>query len=219
MKRILDIVFSGLGMVLLSPLLLPLACLLKATGEGEVFYIQTRIGKNGSPYGLLKFATMLKDSLNMGSGEITISNDPRVLPLGKLLRKSKINELPQLWNILVGDMSVVGPRPMVPNTYANYPVKAQKILNTVRPGLTGIGSIIFRDEEILLDGHEDPIGFYNKNIIPYKSELEIWFVENNSLWLYIKTIFVTAWVVIFPASKIADRVFNGIHRLPESLKI
>ena len=219
MKRILDIVFSGLGMVLLSPLLLPLACLLKATGEGEVFYIQTRIGKNGSPYGLLKFATMLKDSLNMGSGEITISNDPRVLPLGKLLRKSKINELPQLWNILVGDMSVVGPRPMVPNTYANYPEKAQEILNTVRPGLTGIGSIIFRDEEILLDGREDPIEFYNKNIIPYKSELEIWFVENNSLWLYIKTIFVTAWVVIFPASKIADRVFNGIPRLPESLKI
>lgn len=219
MKRILDVVFSGLGMVLLSPLLLPLACLLKATGEGEVFYIQTRIGKNGSPYGLLKFATMLKDSLNMGSGEITISNDPRVLPLGKLLRKSKINELPQLWNILVGDMSVVGPRPMVPNTYANYPEKAQEILNTVRPGLTGIGSIIFRDEEILLDGREDPIGFYNKNIIPYKSELEIWFVENNSLWLYIKTIFVTAWVVIFPASKIADRVFNGIPRLPESLKI
>ena len=219
MKRILDIVFSGLGMVLLSPLLLPLACLLKATGEGEVFYIQTRIGKNGNPYGLLKFATMLKDSLNMGSGEITISNDPRVLPLGKLLRKSKINELPQLWNILVGDMSVVGPRPMVPNTYANYPEKAQEILNTVRPGLTGIGSIIFRDEEILLDGREDPIGFYNKNIIPYKSELEIWFVENNSLWLYIKTIFVTAWVVIFPASKIADRVFNGIPRLPESLKI
>ena len=84
---------------------------------------------------------------------------------------------------------------------------------------TGIGSIIFRDEEILLDGREDPIGFYNKNIIPYKSELEIWFVENNSLWLYIKTIFVTAWVVIFPASKIADRVFNGIPRLPESLKI
>ena len=116
-------------------------------------------------------------------------------------------------------MSVVGPRPMVPNTYANYPVKAQEILNTVRPGLTGIGSIIFRDEEILLDGREDPIGFYNKNIIPYKSELEIWFVENNSLWLYIKTIFVTAWVVIFPASKIADRVFNGIPRLPESLKI
>jgi lipopolysaccharide/colanic/teichoic acid biosynthesis glycosyltransferase len=219
MKRILDIFLSGIGIFLLSPLLLPIACILKATGEGEVFYIQTRIGKNGSPFGLFKFATMLKDSPNLGSGEITINDDPRVLPLGKFLRKSKINELPQLWNILFGDMSVVGPRPMVPNTYANYPEKAQEILNTVRPGLTGIGSIIFRDEERLLDGHENPIDFYNKNITPYKSELEIWFVKNNTLWLYIKAIFVTAWVVIFPSSKIADRAFNGIPRLPENLKI
>ena len=219
MQRILDVIFAGLGMLFLSPLLLPIAFILKATGEGEVFYIQTRIGKNGSLFGLLKFATMLKDSPNIGSGEITIHSDPRVLPLGKFLRKSKINELPQLWNILIGDMSVVGPRPMVPNTYANYPAEAQEILNTVRPGLTGIGSIIFRDEERLLDDREDPIGFYNENITPYKSDLEIWFVQNNSLWLYIKAIFVTAWVVIFPASKIADIAFSGIPRLPESLKI
>jgi lipopolysaccharide/colanic/teichoic acid biosynthesis glycosyltransferase len=219
MQRILDVIFAGLGMLFLSPLLLPIAFILKATGEGEVFYIQTRIGKNGSLFGLLKFATMLKDSPNIGSGEITIHNDPRVLPLGKFLRKSKINELPQLWNILIGDMSVVGPRPMVPNTYANYPAEAQEILNTVRPGLTGIGSIIFRDEERLLDGRDDPIGFYNENITPYKSDLEIWFVQNNSLWLYIKAIFVTAWVVIFPASKIADSAFKGIPGLPESLKI
>ena len=219
MQRILDIVFSGVGMLFLSPLLLPIACLLKATGEGDVFYIQTRVGKNGSPFGLLKFVTMLRDSPNIGSGEITISNDPRVLPMGKFLRKSKINELPQLWNILIGDMSVVGPRPMVPNTYANYPAAAQEILNTVRPGLTGIGSIIFRNEERLLDGREDPIGFYNENITPFKSELEIWFVQNNSFWLYIKAIFVTAWVVVFPTSKIAGSVFSGIPRLPESLKI
>ena len=219
MQRILDVIFAGLGMLFLSPLLLPIAFILKATGEGEVFYIQTRIGKNGSLFGLLKCATMLKDSPNIGSGEITIHNDPRVLPLGKFLRKSKINELPQLWNILIGDMSVVGPRPMVPNTYANYPAEAQEILNTVRPGLTGIGSIIFRDEERLLDGRDDPIGFYNENITPYKSDLEIWFVQNNSLWLYIKAIFVTAWVVIFPTSKIADRAFIGIPELPESLKI
>jgi len=219
MQRILDVIFAGLGTLFLSPLLLPIAFILKATGEGEVFYIQTRIGKNGSLFGLLKFATMLKESPNIGSGEITIHNDPRVLPLGKFLRKSKINELPQLWNILIGDMSVVGPRPMVPNTYANYPAEAQEILNTVRPGLTGVGSIIFRDEERLLDGRDDPIGFYNENITPYKSDLEIWFVQNNSLWLYIKAIFVTAWVVIFPTSKIADRAFIGIPELPESLKI
>ena len=161
---------------------------------------------------------MLKDSPNIGSGEITVNNDPRVLPFGKFLRKSKINELPQLWNILVGDMSVVGPRPMTPNTYATYPEKAQEILNTVKPGLTGIGSIIFRDEERLLDDHEDSVKFYNQNITPYKSDLEIWFVENNSLWLYLKIILVTVWVVICPASKLSDRVFLRLPKLPESLK-
>ena len=178
MQRLLDIVLSGLGMLFLTPLLLPIACVLKATGEGEVIYKQARVGKNGSLFYVLKLATMLKDSPNIGSGEITINNDPRILPLGKFLRKSKINELPQLWNILVGDMSVVGPRPMVPNTYANYPKKAQEILNTVKPGLTGIGSIIFRDEERLLDGHEDSVEFYNQNITPYKSDLEVWFVAS-----------------------------------------
>lgn len=218
MERVLDFILSGLAVIVLSPLLVLIACILKASGEGEILYIQPRVGKNGSLFGLLKFATMLKDSPNIGSGEITINNDPRVLPLGRFLRKSKINELPQLWNILVGDMSIVGPRPMVPNTYANYPAEAQETLNTVRPGLTGIGSIIFRDEERLLDGHEDPVGFYNENITPYKSELEIWFVQNNSLWLHIKIIFVTAWVVIFPASKIVDKIFTGIPKFPESLK-
>jgi lipopolysaccharide/colanic/teichoic acid biosynthesis glycosyltransferase len=219
MKRMLDFTLSGLGILILSPLLLPIICILRVSGEGEIFYIQPRVGMNGKLFGLLKFATMLKESPNIGSGEITIKNDPRVLPLGKFLRKSKINELPQLWNILIGDMSVVGPRPMVPNTYANYSAEAQEILNTVRPGLTGIGSIIFRDEERLLEGRKDPVGFYNENITPYKSDLEVWFVQNNSLWLYIKAIFVTAWVVVFPASKIADIAFSGIPRLPKSLKI
>lgn len=217
MQRLLDIFFSGIAIVVLSPILAPIACVLRVTGEGEVFYKQTRVGKNGSSFGLIKFATMLKDSPNIGSGEITIKNDPRVLPLGKFLRKSKINELPQLWNIFIGNMSIVGPRPMVPNTYARYPRDAQKVLNTVRPGLTGIGSIIFRDEERLLDGREDPIGFYIENIMPHKSDLELWFVENNSIWLYIKIIFVTAWVVVFPSSTIVNKAFDGIPSLPDSL--
>ena len=217
MQRLLDIFFSGIAIVILSPILAPIACVLRVTGEGEVVYKQARVGKAGISFGLLKFATMLKDSPSIGSGEITIKNDPRVLPLGKFLRKSKINELPQLWNIFIGDMSIVGPRPMVPNTYAKYPLDAQKVLNTVRPGLTGIGSIIFRDEERLLDGREDPIGFYIENITPYKSDLELWFVENNTLWLYIKIIFVTAWVVFFPSSTIVDKAFDGIPSLPDSL--
>lgn len=217
MQRVLDVFLSGIAIICLSPILAPIACVLKITGEGEVFYKQIRVGKNGRSFGLVKFATMLKDSPSMGSGEITIKNDPRVLPLGKFLRKSKVNELPQLWNIFIGNMSIVGPRPMVPNTYARYPVETQNVLNTVRPGLTGIGSIIFRDEERLLDGREDPIGFYNENIMPHKSELELWFVKNNTLWVYIKIIVVTAWVVVFPSSKIVDKAFDGIPRLPDSL--
>ena len=219
MQRFLDITFSFIALVVLAPFLLPVMVILICTGEREVFYVQQRIGYNGNEFQLFKFATMLKNSPNIGAGEITVRVDPRVLPFGKFLRKTKLNELPQLWNILIGDMSVVGPRPMVPNTYANYPEAARHKLNTIRPGLTGVGSIIFRDEERYLADRDRPMDFYREHIIPYKSDLEMWFVENNSLWLYIKVIFVTAWVVIFPNSKIADRAFSGIPKFPASLKI
>ena len=217
MKRFLDVFLSFLALVVLAPFLLPVVVILRFTGEGEIFYIQERVGRGGKSFGLYKFATMLKNSPNIGAGEITVREDPRVLPFGKFLRKTKLNELPQLWNIFIGDMSVVGPRPMVLNTYAHYPEQAREKLNTVRPGLTGIGSIVFRDEERYLVDLDEPIEFYRENIIPYKSDLEIWFVKNNTLWLYIKIIFVTAWVVIFPSSTIADKAFIGIPRLPESI--
>ena len=217
MKRFLDIVLSFLALVVLAPFLVPVVVILRFTGEGEVFYIQERAGRGGSSFGLYKFATMLKNSPNIGAGEITVRGDPRVLPFGQLLRKTKLNELPQLWNIFIGDMSVVGPRPMVLNTYAHYPEEALQKLNTIRPGLTGIGSIVFRDEERYLADRHDPMEFYREHIIPYKSDLELWFVENNTLWSYIKIIFVTAWVVVFPSSNIVDKAFDGIPSLPDSL--
>ena len=217
MQRFFDIFLSFIALIVLTPLLLPVMIILRFTGEGEIFYIQQRVGRGGHEFGLLKFVTMVKNSPNIGAGEITVRNDPRVLPFGKLLRKAKLNELPQLWNILVGDMSVVGPRPMVLNTYAYYPDSARNKLNTVRPGLSGVGSIIFRDEEKYLAERKDPMIFYREHIIPYKSDLEVWFVENNSLWLYIKVIAVTAWVVIFSQSKIADVAFKGLPIKPESL--
>jgi len=216
-KRFLDVVLSFLALVLLAPFLLPVLVILRFTGEGEVFYIQERAGRGGNSFGLYKFATMLKNSPNIGAGEITVRGDPRVLPCGGFLRKTKINELPQLWNIFIGDMSVVGPRPMVLNTYAHYPEEARQKLNTIRPGLTGIGSIVFRDEERYLADRDEPMEFYREHIIPYKSDLELWFVENNTLWSYIKIIFVTAWVVVFPSSNIVDKAFDGIPSLPDSL--
>ena len=217
MRRFFDIVLSFLALVVLAPLLFPIILILRLTGEGEVFYIQERAGRGGNSFGLYKFATMLKNSPNIGAGEITVRGDPRVLPFGKFLRKTKLNELPQLWNIFTGDMSVVGPRPMVINTYAYYSEEARQKLNTIRPGLTGIGSIVFRNEERYLADREDPMEFYRKHIIPYKSDLEFWFVENNTFWLYIKIIFVTAWVVAFPSSNIVDKAFDGIPSLPDSL--
>ena len=217
MKRFLDIVLSFLALVVLTPFLLPIIIILRLTGEREVFYIQERVGREGNSFGLYKFATMLKNSPNIGAGEITVSGDPRVLPFGKFLRKTKLNELPQLWNIFIGDMSVVGPRPMVLNTYTYYPEAARHILNTVRPGLTGIGSIIFRDEEKHLVDRDKPMDFYREHIIPYKSDLELWFVENNTLTLYIKIIFVTAWVVVFPSSNLVNNSFKGIPPIPASL--
>ena len=219
MQRFLDIIFSFIALVLLAPFLLIVIIILRFTSEREVFYIQQRVGYKGNEFGLFKFATMLKNSPNIGTGGLTVKDDPRVLPFGRFLRKTKLNELPQLWNILIGEMSVVGPRPMVPNTYANYSKMARQKLHTVRPGLTGIGSIIFRDEERYLADLDQPMEFYIEHIIPYKSNLEMWFVDNNSLWLYIKVIVVTSWVVIFSDSKIVDKAFGGIPRLPDSLKI
>ena len=148
-------------------------------------------------FDLLKFATMLKDSENLGTRDITIANDPRILPFGKILRKTKINELPQLINILFGDMSVVGPRPLVMNTFKQYDGGSQKIISSVKPGLSGIGSIFFRDEEVFLKDHSDPRKFYFEHISPYKSALEVWFVQNNSIIIYFKVIIATIIMVIF----------------------
>lgn len=217
MQRTLDAVLSGLAIVCLLPLLLPLALVLRFTGEGEVFYRQQRVGRNGRIFGLMKFATMLKNSPNIGTGEITVRNDPRILPLGGFLRKSKLNELPQLWNIFIGDMSVVGPRPMVPNTFDRYPAGSKERIGSVLPGLTGIGSILFRDEERFLDGREDPVAFYNQVIIPYKASLELWYVAHRSLGLYLKVIFATAWVVFFPDSKLPQKFFRGLPPPPKEL--
>ena len=217
MKRFLDVVLSFLALMVLAPFLLPVVAILRFTGEGEIFYIQERVGRGGNSFGLYKFATMLKNSPNIGAGEITVQGDSRVLPFGKLLRKTKLNELPQLWNIFIGDMSIVGPRPMVPSTFAHYPEGSRNKLNTIRPGLTGIGSIVFRDEERYLADCDDPMRFYREHIIPYKSNLELWFIENYTVWLYIKIIFVTAWVVVFSSSKIVDKAFDGIPSLPDSL--
>lgn len=217
MKRFLDLIISFFSLVILTPIFLPVIIILRFTGEGEIFYIQQRVGREGKLFGLYKFATMMKNSPNIGSGEITVRGDPRVLPFGKYLRKTKLNELPQLWNVFIGDMSLVGPRPMVLNTYAYYPEEVRNKLDTVRPGLTGIGSIIFRDEEHFLADCDEPMEFYKEYIIPYKNDLELWFLKNDTLWLYLKIILVTVYVVIFPSNIIVRSAFKGMPKAPNNL--
>ena len=217
MQRLLDIVFSGLALLLLSPLLVPIAIALRLTGEGEVFFIQQRVGRGGQPFGLYKFATMLKNSPNLGTGTVTVKNDPRVLPLGRFLRKTKINELPQLLNIFTGDMSIIGPRPQTQRCFDAFPARSQAEIIKVRPGLSGIGSIVFRDEEELMHASREPERFYDEVIMPYKGALEEWYVAHQGLWTYLAAIFVTAWVVLFPESRLAWRVFPQLPAVPTEL--
>lgn len=200
-------------MLAFFPIGLVLALLLRFSGEGEVFYRQNRVGRNGKTFGVLKFATMLKDSPNLGTGNITTRNDPRVLPMGGFLRKSKLNEVPQLWNIFVGDMSVVGPRPLTPDNWEYIPEHIRDQTKTLTPGLTGIGSIIFRDEEsIIANSGQDYHTFYKNEIAPFKGELELWYLKNQSFLLDMKLIFLTAWVVLFPDSRLPGRMLADLPK-------
>jgi len=219
MQRFFDIIFSSMALVIFSPFLIPISIILKFSGEGEIFYIQQRVGKDGKMFGLLKFATMLKDSANIGTGTVTVKNDPRVLPIGKFLRKSKINELPQLLNIFLGDMSVIGPRPQTQRCFLAFPQSSQDAIVQVKPGLSGIGSIIFRDEESILDdGSIDRLKFYDDEIAPYKGELEQWYVKHHNIYTYFMLIGLTVWVVVFSDSKVYKNIFNDLPKVPQKLE-
>jgi lipopolysaccharide/colanic/teichoic acid biosynthesis glycosyltransferase len=188
--------------------MLPVMLILKLTGEHYVFYGQTRIGRNGKSFKLLKFATMLKDSPKMGAGDITVRHDPRVLPFGHFLRKTKINELPQLINILIGDMSVIGPRPQTLKNFDYFPAEGKEIILSMRPGLTGIGSIIFRDEESIIGRSGlDVERCYREIIGPYKAQLEEWYSKRQNAATYFLLIVVTAWVIIRPQSEIYRHIW------------
>ncbi|WP_376694395.1 sugar transferase [Wenzhouxiangella sp. EGI_FJ10409] len=217
MQRLFDILFSGAALIALSPILIPIMVVLRFTGEGEIFFVQPRVGLGGRRFGLLKFATMLKNSPNMGTGTLTLEDDPRVLPFGKFLRATKINELPQLINILKGDMSVIGPRPQTDRCFSAFPADSQKEIVKVRPGLSGIGSIAFRAESRMMSDADDADRLYDELVMPYKGQLEQWYVRNQSLAVYFAAIIMTAWVVIFPNSRILWRSFPSLPTPPDQI--
>ena len=217
-KRALDVVASGVAVLVLTPLLLPVMIALRLTGEGEVFYRQTRIGYQNAQFGILKFATMLRDSPNIGTGSLTVRGDPRVTRIGRSLRATKVNELPQLFNVLRGDMSFVGPRPQMRVDFDLYPAHVRERIYSVPPGVTGIGSIVFRDEEALLSADGiDPREFYASRIAPYKGELELWYLAHRSFLLDARLLILTAWVILAPRSDIVYRTFPDLPAKPDWL--
>jgi len=219
-KRIGDLFLALLVTIILLPLFIPLFIILKLTGEGYIFYRQERIGFKNKKFDILKFATMLKDSPNIGTGMITLRKDPRITPAGHFLRKTKLNELPQVFNVLKGDMSVVGPRPLVSKNFETYPDGIKEHIYDSKPGITGIGSIIFRDEEKIISETEmDPHEFYATHISPYKGALEIWYNRNQSFLTDFKIIFLTAWYIVFSESNLAYKWFTGLPLKPKELDI
>lgn len=209
-KRFFDLIFSLLIILIISPILLLIFILLFIT-QKDILYFQERIGKNGTIFKLIKFSTMQRDSLNMPGGSITTRNDSRVTPVGRFLRISKINELPQLFNVLKGEMSFVGPRPYLNIGFAFFSDEAQTALKKMSPGITGISSVVFRDEEYYVSKcGMDTLQYYKDYIFPYKSKLEIWYFENRSFITDFLILFLTAFKILFPKSKLEFKVFKNL---------
>lgn len=212
-KRIFDILFSLAALIILLPVFIPIIIILLLTGEHEVFYRQDRVGYKNKIFGIWKFSTMLKNSPNMGSKDLTIRNDPRVTKVGKFLRKSKINELPQLINILTGDMSFVGPRPLMKSGFDRYSLEMKEKVYNVKPGLTGIGSIVFRDEELIITQSKlTPEDCYRNVILPHKGALELWYQQHQNLYTDFMLLFLTGWYVVFPQSNLVSKVFPTLPK-------
>ncbi|MDP2753833.1 MAG: sugar transferase [Nitrospirota bacterium] len=219
MIRFFDIIFSVIAIIVVFPFMIPIMIGLKFTGEHYIFYMQPRVGRYGVEFNVVKFATMLKNSPNLPGGFITQLKDPRVLPMGSFLRKTKINELPQLLNILKGQMSVVGPRPIVAQHLVLYPEKTREAILTMTPGLTGIASLIFRDEEGVLDRVGGDRKYVHDNIIaPFKGVLEVWWTKHRTLCNYFKLIILTAWSLMRPRSTLWKRWFKDLPQIPDPLQ-
>lgn len=219
MIRLVDLVATTIALALLSPLFLLVMLVLRFTGEREVFYLQERIGKGGEPFRVFKFATMLKESPDLAGGYLTQKDDPRVLPFGRFLRKWKINELPQLLNVWLGHMSLVGPRPQAAVHYNLYSDQQKAAIDALKPGLTGLGSLIFRDEEGMLARSGLEFDYVHDELItPYKGDLELWYAENRSSALYFRILLLTAISILVPGGSYLGK-FPDLPQPPAELRV
>lgn len=211
-KRIMDLVIAVIALIILLPVFILVIIILLITGEHEVLFFQKRIGFQNKPFSIWKFATMLKNSPNIGTGIITLRHDPRVTPFGKFLRISKINELPQIFNVILGDMSIVGPRPLMQQSFELYDNEIRSIIYKSKPGITGIGSLVFRDEEKIISQAKDPKEMY-KHIYPYKGALEMWYYQHASFNTDLKIIVLTGYLIFFNNHNLPYKIFKN---LPEN---
>ena len=208
-KRMMDICLAGIALVVLLPLLIPVMIILRCTGEGEIFFKQKRLGLRNREFFVWKFATMLKDS--PATGTITAKHDPRILPFGKFLRDTKINELPQLINVLTGEMSIVGPRPLTAEAFDLYPEEIKPLAYRAKVGVTGMGSVVFRNEEqILAASGKEVRQCYKEDIMPIKGALEVWYQENISFLTDIKIILLTAIAIAKPDNSLHTKWFGNL---------
>lgn len=189
MKKITDILFAFTGLLLLLPVLILASVFIKLGSQGSVFYKQTRVGKNEQLFKIWKFRTMVSDADK--SGQLTLgTNDSRITSAGKFLRKSKLDELPQLINVLLGEMSIVGPRPEVPEYVALYTAEQRKVLS-VLPGITDPASIQFSNESEILEKYDDPEKAYREEIMPYKLKVNLEYIERRDYFMDLGVIYKT----------------------------
>jgi lipopolysaccharide/colanic/teichoic acid biosynthesis glycosyltransferase len=209
-KRFFDISFSILGIIIASPILVVAIICLLFSGESSPIYVSYRVGKGGNLFRMFKLRTMRSNN-SKNSSPLTGYNDNRVSSLGRFLRFSKIDELPQFFNILNGDLSFVGPRPMLPEVFMFYSEPIQEKLNRIRPGVTGIGSIVFRNEGSLFKGlkvsYEE---FYKDQIAPVKADLETWYTKNMSFKTDVKILIFTVVAVLYGQVKSVEKRFENL---------
>ena len=212
-KRLYDIFFAAVGLLLLSPLFLLLAAAVKGSDGGPVLFRQRRVGLRGRPFLIVKFRTMVPNAERLGAG-ITKDGDPRVTAVGRFLRRSKLDELPQLWNVLVGDMSLVGPRPEVPRYVEKYTEDQRRVLN-LKPGVTDLATLVYRDEEKCLAGAEDVEKHYLEQVMPRKIELNLTYASRANVWEDTKIILRTFLAMAHWPGAVAAR--GGVLRAPPAL--
>lgn len=202
MKRLFDTVAAATGLIVLAPVLVVLSVIVACHDGFPVFFSQKRIGRFGRPFQLLKFRSMSSD---LSGSQVTAGSDARVTRVGKVLRRFKLDELPQLWNVLKGDMSLIGPRPEVP-AFVDFRNPVWKFVVSIRPGITDLASLVYRNEEGILENRDNPEIYYREVVLPAKLELNVYYIQNRSLLLDLKLLLWTVHYSLFPAGFDAERV-------------